>query len=82
MINWGDGDWETILMHSTINGHPYAPRLIMDHGLVYADYYFVEFANEVLKMKFDAANGTKNGITSGHLNQSVSQPAIEASCGH
>jgi hypothetical protein len=37
MINWGDGDWETILMHSTINRHPYTPCKSMDHSLIYAE---------------------------------------------
>jgi len=33
-IDWGEGGWETILMHSTINGNPRAARRFMDHGLV------------------------------------------------
>ncbi|ORX34809.1 Six-hairpin glycosidase-like protein [Kockovaella imperatae] len=49
-VDWGKDDWETILQHSTINGNPVAVRRIMDHGLVYADYYFVEYGNEALKM--------------------------------
>lgn len=33
-VNWGEGEWETILQHSTINGNRRSPRPIMDHGLV------------------------------------------------
>jgi hypothetical protein len=55
VADWGHGDWETILKHSTINGNEHATHRLMDHGLVYADYYFVEFANEALKLKKAAA---------------------------
>ncbi|KAL1413228.1 hypothetical protein Q8F55_000981 [Vanrija albida] len=50
-VSWGEGAWETILQHSTINGNQYSNRRLLDHGLVYADYYYVEFANEALKLK-------------------------------
>lgn len=62
-VDWGEGAWETILQHSTINGNRYSPRPIMDHGLVCeyplggdgltldADYYLAEFANEALKLR-------------------------------
>lgn len=33
-VEFGEGGWETILKHSTINGNPQATRLLMDHGLV------------------------------------------------
>jgi hypothetical protein len=33
-VDFGDGGWETILMHSTINGNPKATRQFMDHGLI------------------------------------------------
>lgn len=62
VVNWGEEGWETILKHSTINGHRHARRQIMDHGLVYADYYFVEFANEILKMAATKA-GVKSSVT-------------------
>ncbi|BEI83675.1 hypothetical protein CcaverHIS002_0402790 [Cutaneotrichosporon cavernicola] len=50
-VNWGTGEWETILQHSTINGNRFSARTMMDHGLVYADYYLAEFANEALKLR-------------------------------
>ena len=33
-VDWGKDGWETLLMHSTINGNPRAARRFMDHGLV------------------------------------------------
>lgn len=33
-VNWGEGGWETILKHSTINGNDKATRRLLDHGLV------------------------------------------------
>jgi len=33
-VDFGKGGWETILMHSTINGNPKARKQFMDHGLV------------------------------------------------
>ena len=64
-VEWGDGGWETILevselslkkkltvaQHSTINGNRYSPRPLMDHGLVYADFYLIQFGNEALKLR-------------------------------
>ena len=41
---------ETILSHATINNYEYAPRRFADHGLVYADYYFLLVGNELLRM--------------------------------
>jgi len=40
-VDFGEGEWETILEHSTINGNRYSPRPIMDHGLVcqYSSYF-------------------------------------------
>ncbi|ORY35085.1 Six-hairpin glycosidase-like protein [Naematelia encephala] len=55
-VTWGDDGWETILQHSTINGNRHSPRPIMDHGLVYADYYLLEFGNEALKLGLDKGN--------------------------
>ncbi|RSH81438.1 hypothetical protein EHS25_006794 [Saitozyma podzolica] len=57
-VNWGEGGWETLLKHSTINGNEKATRRLMDHGLVYADYYLIEFGNEALKLQ-KAAQGVK-----------------------
>ncbi|WRT63807.1 uncharacterized protein IL334_000732 [Kwoniella shivajii] len=50
-VDFGEGGWETLLAHSTINGNPTGRRRFMDHGLVYADYYLVEFSNELLKIQ-------------------------------
>lgn len=33
-VDWGQGGWETILMHSTIAGNEMANRRLMDHGLI------------------------------------------------
>ncbi|KAJ7844981.1 Six-hairpin glycosidase-like protein [Mycena leptocephala] len=57
-VDLGPGDWETILQHATINNYEYAPRRWADHGLVYADYYFLEFGNRLLEME---AEGTIPG---------------------
>lgn len=50
-VDWGNDGWETILKHSTINNNPDATFKIVDTGLVYADMYLVEAANEALKLK-------------------------------
>ena len=42
--------FDTILLHATINNYEYAPRRWADHGLVYADYYFILFGNKLLEM--------------------------------
>jgi uncharacterized protein YyaL (SSP411 family) len=44
------GGHDTILLHATINNYEFAPRRWADHGLVYADYYFVLFGNKLLDM--------------------------------
>lgn len=41
---------ETIVMNATINNYEFAPRRWADHGLVYADYYFLLIGNEMLRM--------------------------------
>lgn len=41
---------ETIVLHATINNYEFAPRRFADHGLVYADYYFLLIGNELLRM--------------------------------
>lgn len=48
MICNGGGD--TILMGATINNYKFAPRRWADHGLVYADYYFVLVGNLLLDL--------------------------------
>ena len=42
--------FESILKHSTANHNPIAIRRYWDHGLVYADYYLIEFGNRLLEM--------------------------------
>lgn len=44
------GGHDTILLHATINNYEYAPRRWADHGLVYADYYFILFGNKLLEI--------------------------------
>ncbi|KAK9326546.1 Six-hairpin glycosidase-like protein [Lipomyces starkeyi] len=44
------GDMHTILDNATINNHEFAPRKWADHGLVYADYYFMENGNLLAKL--------------------------------
>lgn len=59
-VNWGDGGWEPILMHSTINGNPHAVEPSMDTGLVYADYYYYEFGNEAIKLRDELKRDLRN----------------------
>lgn len=51
------GHGETILNGATINNYEFAPRRWADHGLVYADYYFILFGNELLKMSLGSILG-------------------------
>lgn len=44
------GRGDTILTGATINNYEFAPRRWANHGLVYADYYFLLFGNELLQM--------------------------------
>ncbi|KAH7134945.1 glucuronyl hydrolase [Dendryphion nanum] len=44
------GGLETIVGNATINNYEFAPRRWADHGLIYADYYFLLVGNELLKM--------------------------------
>ncbi|CAG8909751.1 unnamed protein product [Penicillium egyptiacum] len=44
---------ETILGGATINNYEFAPRRWSNHGLVYADYYFLLFGNLILEMGLD-----------------------------
>lgn len=41
---------ETIVLNATINNNDYAPRRWADHGLVYADYYFLLIGNTLAEM--------------------------------
>lgn len=45
----GDGA-ETILNGATINNYEFAPRRWANHGLVYADYFFLLVGNKLLEM--------------------------------
>lgn len=42
--------FDGLLKHGTANNNENARRRYADHGLVYADYYFVEFGNRLLNM--------------------------------
>ena len=44
------GSWDGILMHATANNNENALERYSDHGLVYADYYFLEFGNKLMRM--------------------------------
>lgn len=46
-VDLGSGG-DTILLNATINNHEFAPRRWADHGLVYADYFFLEVGNRLL----------------------------------
>jgi hypothetical protein len=48
-VDMGEGA-ETILGGATINNYEFAPRRWADHGLVYADYYFLLVGNLLLDM--------------------------------
>ncbi|KAH6695099.1 unsaturated glucuronyl hydrolase [Plectosphaerella plurivora] len=52
-VDMGD-ECETILNGATINNYEFAPRRWANHGLVYADYYFLLFGNKLLEMGLDA----------------------------
>jgi len=45
-----EGAWDGILMHSTANNNEHAVVRYSDHGLVYAEYYFLELGNKLLRM--------------------------------
>lgn len=47
-VKIGGGD--TIVNGATINNYEFAPRRWADHGLVYADYYFLLVGNKLLDM--------------------------------
>ncbi|KAH6715699.1 glycoside hydrolase family 88 protein [Leptodontidium sp. MPI-SDFR-AT-0119] len=49
VVEMGDGE-ETILKGATINNYEFAPRRWANHGLVYADYYFLAVGNLLLEM--------------------------------
>ena len=45
-----EGSWDGILMNATANNNENAVARYFDGGLVYADYYFLEFGNKLLRM--------------------------------
>ncbi len=46
-VHVAPGTWDAILKHSTANNNKNALSRYSDVGLVYADYYFLEFGNKV-----------------------------------
>ncbi|KAG9792272.1 hypothetical protein KCU88_g741, partial [Aureobasidium melanogenum] len=44
------GGPETIILNATINNYEFAPRRWADHGLVYADYYFLLIGNKLCQL--------------------------------
>jgi hypothetical protein len=46
----GEGEFDAILKHATANNNEYSYKRYADHGLVYADYYFLELGNKMLRM--------------------------------
>ncbi|PLB45177.1 Six-hairpin glycosidase [Aspergillus steynii IBT 23096] len=51
---------DTILDGATINNYEFAPRRWANHGLVYADYYFLLFGNMLLELGLVDARGLVN----------------------
>lgn len=49
-VRVASGTWDAILKHSTANNNVNALMRYRDLGLVYADYYFLEFGNKLLRM--------------------------------
>jgi hypothetical protein len=47
-----EGVFDAILMNATACNHEGAFLRYYDHGLVYADYYFLEFGNKLMRMGF------------------------------
>lgn len=45
-----ESGFDAILRHSTANNNEHAHKPYSDHGLVYADYYLLEFGNKLLRM--------------------------------
>ena len=41
----------SIVMNATINNFEHAPTRFVDHGLIYADYFFTLIGNKLLEMK-------------------------------
>jgi hypothetical protein len=45
-----EGSFDAILKNATANYNEDALRRYWDHGLVYADYYFLEFGNKLIRI--------------------------------
>ena len=45
-----DGSFDSILRNSTVCKHEHSLRVYYDTGLVYADYYFLELGNKLIRM--------------------------------
>ncbi|CAO2655749.1 Nn.00g045520.m01.CDS01 [Neocucurbitaria sp. VM-36] len=45
-----ESEFEGLLRNSTTNWNEHAHKKYKDHGLVYADYYFLDFGNKLLRM--------------------------------
>ncbi|KAF2018810.1 glycoside hydrolase family 88 protein [Aaosphaeria arxii CBS 175.79] len=48
-INVNESRFDAILRHSTANHNEHAHKKYWDHGLVYADYFLLEFGNKLLR---------------------------------
>lgn len=46
----GESRWDSILKNATANNNEFAIMRYGDVGLVYADYYFLELGNKLLRM--------------------------------
>lgn len=45
-----DGSFDAILKNSTVCNHEHSLRIYSDTGLVYADYFFLELGNKLVRM--------------------------------
>jgi hypothetical protein len=50
MVDVVEPGFESILKNATANNSEHAIMRYSDHGLVYADYYFLELGNKLLRM--------------------------------
>ena len=49
-VSPGVDTFDAILKHATANNNEFSYKRYADHGLVYADYYFLELGNKFLRM--------------------------------
>lgn len=45
--------FEGLMKYGTVNNHENSTRRYADHGIVYGDYYLVEFGNRLLRLELD-----------------------------